>query len=55
MAFRDAHLFLSVGLEGYFNWKKMLVFNKNSGICNVEMRLNETVDLEILQFAAFFF
>lgn len=53
VAFRDADLFWSMGLEFCFNWKKqMLVFTKNSGIYNVEMRLNETIDLEILQFTA---
>lgn len=54
VAFRDADLFWSVGLEACFNWKKqILMFTKNSGIYNAEKRLNETVDPEILQFTAY--
>lgn len=49
VAFRDADVFWSMSLEVCFTWQnRMLVFTKNSGIYSVEMRLNETVDLEIL-------
>lgn len=54
VAFSDADLFQTMGLDVCFNWRKqMLVFTKTSGIRNIEKRLNETVDLEILQFAAY--
>jgi len=54
VAFRVADLFWSMSLEVCLKWKEqMLVFTKNSGICNAETRLNETVDLQILQFAAY--